>query len=350
MPSTSVFRGGLINESISINVAGAADVTLAVGQARNADIVLTGAITAALNIIIPVADPDDFGLGPWTFTNNTTGAFNLGVKQPGGTALILPQGLRTPVLYTSSGFREANTSVAPARVDARYVRERFYYEPVAVARAGAGAATGVAGDRNLLQFPNTLFEYHIKGTQTIVAPVLTAVGLDLGSMDQTAGDGLELTHGILSRSPVAFTVGTDAAFFVQATIKVEDASGANPLLIGFRKAEAYQATQAAYADYAMIGIIGTANPNTIKTTTEAAGAGNTDTDTTMTWADGATKQLKVKVSSAGVVTYEVNNAAPTVVAAFSFTAGDIVIPEAIFIQAADIAGKVEWSNWEVGFQ
>lgn len=352
MPSTSVFRGGLINESISINVAGAADVTLAVGQARNADLVLTGAITAAVNIIIPVADPDDFGLGPWTITNNTTGAFNLGVKQPGGTPLILPQGLRTPVLYTSSGFREANTSVAPARVDARYIRERFYYEPVACARGGGagGAPTGVAGDRNLLQFPTTLFEYHIKGTQTITTMVLTAVGLDLGSMDQTAGDGLELTHGILARSPVAFTIGTDAAFFCQATFKVEDASGCNPLLIGFRKAEAYQATQAAYADYAMIGIIGTANPNTIKTTTEAAGGGNTDTDTTMTWADGATKQLKVKVSAAGVVTYEVNNAAPTVVAAFSFTAADVVIPEIIFIQAADIAGKVEWSNWEVGFQ
>jgi hypothetical protein len=207
----------------------------------------------------------------------------------------------------------------------------------------------VAGDRNLLQFPSSIFEYHIKGTQTIVAPVLTAVGLDIG-MDQTAGDGIELTHGILSRSPVAFVVGTDPAFYVSATLKVADASGANPLLIGLRKAEAYQATVAAYADYAMIGIIGTVNPNTIFTTTEAAGGGSVSTDTTMTWADAAVKQLKVKVSAAGVVTYEVNNAAPTVVAAFSFTAGDVVIPSLFFLHAADLAGLVEISNWEAGLQ
>jgi hypothetical protein len=348
MPSTSVFRGGLRPESLSINVAGAADITLNADQARYANLVLTGAITAAINIIVPVVSPDDQGL-TWTINNSTTGLFALGVKHPGGNALPIPQGTRMAVLYTSSGFRDANTTVARGRVGARSIREQFQYDPVAVGRLGVGAAVGSTGSRNLLKFPGTQFEYHIKGTQTILSPVLTAVGLDIG-MDQTAADGIEMTHGILSRSPVAFVVGTDPAFYVSATIKVEDASGANPLLIGFRKAEAYQATMAAYADYAMIGIIGTADPNTIKTTTEAAGGGNTDTDTTMTWADAAIKQLKVKVSAAGVVTYEVNNAAPTVVAAFSFTAADVVVPDFFFLNAADLAGLVEVINWEVDFQ
>jgi hypothetical protein len=137
---------------------------------------------------------------------------------------------------------------------------------------------------------------------------------------------------------------------MRAVIKLADASGANPLVVGFRKAEAYQATVAAYADYAYIGAIGTANPNTIFLTTEAAGGGNTNTDTTNTWADGAIKEFKVKVSAAGVVTYEINNAAPAAVAAFSFTAADVVIPSLFFLQAADLAGLVELIDWEVGLQ
>lgn len=348
MASTSVFRGGLINESITINIAGAADVTLNADQARYANLVLQGAITAAVNIIIPVANPDDFGLGPWTILNSSTGAFNVGVKQPGGVALIVSQGLRTPVIYTSSGFREANTSIAPARVDSRYVRERFYYEPVASKRLG-GAVTGATGDRNQAQFLSSLFEWHVKGTQTILTPIITAVGWDIG-MDQTAADGIELTNGILARCPVAFVVGTDAPFFFKVRAKVADASGANPFIIGFRKAEAYQAVHTAYADYAAIGIVGTANPNTIQTLTEAAGGGTTTTDTTQTWADNAIKTLGVFVTAAGVVTYQIENAAPTVVAAFSFTAADVVVPFLYFLQAADVCDTLELIDWECGLQ
>jgi len=328
-------------------VAGAGDVTLATDEVRNQSLIFTGAITAAVNVIFPLSS-ENAGKR-WTIHNNTTGLFPLSIKETGGVGLPIPQGSKMPVEFTASGFRDANSSTSRGRVGSRSVREQFQYDPIAVGRLGVGAAVGVAGSRNLLRFPGTQFEYHIKGTQDILSPVLTAVGLDIG-MDQTAADGIELTHGITARSPVAFTVGTDAAFYVSATLKVADSSGANPLVIGFRKAEAYQATVAAYADYAAIGLIGTADPNTIFITTEAAGGGNTNTDTTMTWADAAIKQLKVKVSSAGVVTYEVNNAAPTVTAAFSFTAADVVVPFMFFLNAADLAGLVEIINWDVDFQ
>lgn len=343
---TSVLRGPLLAGSYSKSVAGAAgDTVLAADEARWESQVYTGALTGARTVTFPVG-PDNVGKR-WYVENATTGLFSLTVRQPGGSGVPIPQGTRVEVILTANGFRDANTSVA--RVGSRYIREQFMYEPLAVGRLGVGAAVGSTGARNLLKFPNTTFEYHIKGTQTILAPVLTAVGLDIG-MDQTAADGIELTHGITARCPVAFVVGTDPAFFVRAVIKVEDASGANPLVIGFRKVEAYQATVAAYADYAAIGIIGTADPNTIFTTTEAAGGGNTNTDTTNTWADAAIKELKVKVSAAGVVTYEINNAAPTVVAAFSFTAADVVEPFGFFLHAADVAGLVEFIDWEVGFQ
>jgi hypothetical protein len=245
--------------------------------------------------------------------------------------------------------RMAVDYLRPTQLDRRYTFEEFEVRPVCAAASGA-AASGTTSATNVMLFPETAFEYHIKGAgQTIVAPVLTANGLDIG-LDQASTEGVEITQGITARSPGAFVVGTDAAFFFSCKIKVEDASGCNPLVAGFRKAEAYQTTVAAYADYAAIGIIGTANPNTIKTTTEAAGGGNTDTDTTNTWADAAAKTLTVKVSAAGVVTYQINGVAPTTVVAFSFTAGDVLVPFVFFLNAADLAGTVELQEWTCGLQ
>ncbi len=243
----------------------------------------------------------------------------------------------------------ADDYLRQTKLDRRYTFEEFKERPICALATGA-AASGSTGALNLMVFSENTFEYHIKGAgQTIVAPVLGTAGLDI-SLDQTSAEGIEITQGITSRGRGVFTVGTDAAFFFSAKLKVADASGANPLVIGFRKVEAYQTTVAAYADYAAIGIIGTANPNTIKLTTEAAGGGNTDTDTTDTWADGAEKTLKVLVSAAGVVTYQINGVAPTTVAAFSFTAADVVCPFLFFLHAADVAGAVELSEWTCGLQ
>lgn len=228
-----------------------------------------------------------------------------------------------------------------------YVYETFLSDVVAVARLGAGAATGTTGDRNIMATGKNLFEYHIKGTQTIVAPVLTAVGLDIG-LDQTNADGLEITSGILARGPSAFTIGSSSAFSLRVKVKVEDASGFNPMCIGFRKQEAYQATLTSYADYAYIGIVGTSDPNLIKIQTETAGGGTTTTDTTQTWADAATKTLKVSVSAAGVVTYTIDGSAPTVTAAYTFTAALGVCPSLYYLHAADVGGKLELIEWECG--
>lgn len=240
-------------------------------------------------------------------------------------------------------------TIRPGKLDRRYLFEEFKFAPVCSSLLGS-AATGATGDVNCMLFPETAFQYHIKGAgQTLVAPLFGANGLDIG-MDQATTEGVEITNGISARCPVAFTVGTDAAFFFSATLKVGDASGVNPLVVGFRKAEAYQATHTSYADYAAIGIVGTSNPNLIKTITEAAGGGTTTTDTTNTWADAATKTLTVKVSAAGVVTYEINGAAPTAVVAFSFTAGDVVVPYLYFLNAADVSDNVYLTAWEVGLQ
>lgn len=232
--------------------------------------------------------------------------------------------------------------------DSKYWFDNFQVNPVTSA-VGGGAATGVAGDNNVLYTAFGQYEWNVIGTQTILAPKLDTFGLNL-VQDNTAGDGIELCMGQTSLSPMGFTIGSDAAFFLQAVFKVQDASGTNPLIIGFRKAQAFDATLSNYTDFATIGIVGTANPNTVKLQTQVNTGGVVTTDTTQTVADGATVQFKVKVSSAGVVTYELNYAAPTVVAAFTFDTADVVVPFIRFTEAADITTQAAINYLECGFQ
>lgn len=266
------------------------------------------------------------------------------------------------VLAFAAAMPDLSASGGSVMPGPRRVFCQFQTEPVTSKRLG-GAVTGATGDVNEMLLgghglvPSTAFEWHVKGTQTILAPVKTAVGLDLG-MDQTNADGLEVTCGILYRasSPVAFKVGTDGPFFVRVRVKLADTSGANPFLVGFRKCEAYQATDTAYADYAAVGTIGTANPNTIKTRTELAGAGNTDTDTLLTWADAATKDLLVKVDGSGNVTWflSTDNAATwtqlNAATAFAFAAGAQVCPYIYYLHGADVCDTIELIEFECGLQ
>lgn len=230
----------------------------------------------------------------------------------------------------------------------RYTFEDFRQDPVAANRGGA-AVSGATGARNLLTFGHNVFEEHIKGAgQTIIVPVLTAEGLDI-SLDQVSTEGVELTQGILARSEVTFVAGTDGPFSVRAKIKVEDASGANPLLVGFRKAEAYQADEDDYDEMAAIGIVGTSNPNLIKIQTILNAAATVSTDTTQTWADLATKDLKVTVAGNRQVSYQINGLQPTVIpATFTFDSGEVLVPFIYFLHAADLAGEVELIEFECG--
>jgi hypothetical protein len=233
--------------------------------------------------------------------------------------------------------------------DSRYIFDNFSVQPITAA-VGGGAATGAAGDNNVLYSQFGQYEWNVIGTQTILAPKMDAFGLNLVQDAAVAGDGIELTNGVTSMCPYAFTVGSDAAFFMQGVFKVQDASGTNPLIIGFRKVQAFDASLANYTDFVSIGIVGTSNPNKIELQTQLATGGVTTTDTTQTVADGATTQFKISVSSAGVVTYQVNGAAPTVTAAFTFANGTVVIPFIRFTEAADLTTQASINLYECGFQ
>jgi len=225
------------------------------------------------------------------------------------------------------------------------VQEWFDAEPLCGAKLGAGAATGTAGDENMMILPNSTWEYHILGTQTIVAPSMGVGGLDI-SLDATADDGAEFCPGINAANRQAFTVGTDPAFYAQMEFAIADVSDTDDCAFGFRKVEAYQANIDDYDEMAAMNVIS----GDIKLETILNAGATTTTDTTDNWADGATHTLKVMVSDAGAVTYTIDGLAPTVTAAFTFDDGEVVVPFFYFLHAAASTAGIVLKSYECGTQ
>ena len=214
-----------------------------------------------------------------------------------------------------------------------------------------GAATGTAGDRNELmvgghgRVPAVGFEWHVKGTQTILAPVPSAQGLDV-NQDQTDNDGIELTNGILfdADRPHSFNAG-DEAFFCRLVVNVGDVSGTDDLVFGFRKAEAYQANVDDYDELAGLQINGTVvNQHTILNN-----AATVETATAAVAADGVDIELEVRVDKARAVTFWVDGVDRSK-ATYSFDDDEKVVPFLFFLNAVDVADVVALKEWEVGLQ
>lgn len=227
-------------------------------------------------------------------------------------------------------------------ISSRYTFEEFRSLPVAVDDAGYGNPTGVAGDVNILRTVQNAFEYHIKGTQTLLIPAWGANGLDVG-LDQTNNDGVELSQGITARSRAAFIAGTDA-FYLKVQFSIEDVSGTDDCAVGFRKAAAYTANFDDYTDAAVLNVIS----GNITIETILNNAATTSTDTTNDWADTETHTLEIYVDKARKVTYKIDGVAPTVVAAFTIDDGDVMVPFFFLLNDTDLVGAVNIKSWECG--
>jgi hypothetical protein len=225
------------------------------------------------------------------------------------------------------------------------VYEGFRNGGICAGTSNTGLPTGTAGDENILiTAGGNYFEYHILGTQTILRPVFTlGTGINI-SLDQTADDGVELTMGIRATDKYAFVVGQDGAFHMKVKFSVADVSGTDDLVVGFRKAEAYQAAVDDYDEMAALQIIDTV----INVHTILNDGATTVTDTTNTVADGVAVTFGIHVSAAGVVTFTIDGAAPTATAAFTFDDGEVVVPFFFFLHHTDVAGNVIITDWEVG--
>lgn len=229
----------------------------------------------------------------------------------------------------------------------KHTIELFEKAPIVSTKSsGGGAATGTGGDENLMILPGGWFEYHIIGTQTILQPALAATGLDIG-MDQADGDGVEITQGIAALDPMSFTVGTDPAFFVRVQITIADVDGANDVVVGFRKAEAYQADNEAYDELVSIGIV---SDGTIKTAEILNNATTVFTDTTWDWKDTETHTLQVNISAAGVASFLFDGTTPPAYGSFTFDDAEEVVPFIYLAHNSTIAGAVTLLEYECGHQ
>lgn len=161
-------------------------------------------------------------------------------------------------------------------------------------------------------------------------------GLNL-AIDAANGKGTEISAHLDTHSDKEFTVGKQE-FSFYARIYVDDVSGVDPMVMGFRKKAAYQAALASYTDYATIGLIGAAGD--IKTGTNLNSGGQTTTDTTLNWADTETHELEVRVSITGAVTFFVDGQQVNKATSFTFDSGDVMIPFVSELQASDLAANV----------
>jgi hypothetical protein len=216
------------------------------------------------------------------------------------------------------------------------------------------AFSGATGEINQWGFRcgNTL-AVHAIGTQTLLAPALNAIGLDV-SGDQTNNDGWAMrgrsvaSLGRLNRDH--FIVGTSPAFFMKCKFSIADVSGIDDLRCGFAKVEAHNADPDALDELATMAIMA----GDIKTQTIINGNSTVATDLTAPssgdWADGETHTFKILVSAAGVVTYELDDTAPTGAVAFTFDNGEVVTPYWFHRHDSDLGGAIIWQEMEFGLQ
>jgi hypothetical protein len=214
--------------------------------------------------------------------------------------------------------------------DNQYVFENFVQNP-AVSKLGGGASSGTTGATNIMEFPFSDFEYNIKGTQTITAPVIASVtegisGLNV-EMDLTADDGVEICSGIINSNPNAFKIGASSPFFFRARLTMSNPINTDDCAIGFRKQEAYQANIDDYADMAVLNVIA----GDIKIETIKGGASTVTTDTTDNFSANDTIDLQINVDETGAVNYLINGQEPTVSADYSFTDDLFVTPFMFFL-------------------
>ena len=177
--------------------------------------------------------------------------------------------------------------------------------------------TGADTTVNFIQFGGSGLElrHEAAAGTTLLGWTRSADGLVVPG-DATDAEGFELCPGIISDNalPGIFKVGTDAAFEMWVEFQISATAAYDVCLAGFRKV-------AAYADIADAAAAGTAyedvaflnnNAGDIYSVTRLAAAAATLTDTTNNLGASTNVKLGVKVSSAGVCTFEIDGASPVV--------------------------------------
>jgi hypothetical protein len=353
-----------IDAALAINTDVNAAVLINTGTSTGA--VTIGAIANSGAVAVESSTTIDVDAAGAVSINSTGAALNFGNDDVDQAVNVGTDGERTVTvgstngaasLVLQSGSGEITVSGTVKEINAEFLSSSgdditFQESPICLLSGNAPALpTGATGTVNLLGFRNLQMEQFILGAgQTIIAPVMTASGL-LVSGDLTATEGFEYNWGAaLSTSRHTFTIGTDAAFFLEWEFTVADVAGASPYMCGFRKVEANNATLTSYTDYAMIGLDAVASLGNVVIKTELNSGGTTNTNTTDAWNNGETHSVTVLVSAAGVVTYLIDGVDPSATAAFTFDNGDQIAPFFRLLHDAGGPGAVHWNSMKCGYQ
>jgi hypothetical protein len=252
-----------------------------------------------------------------------------------------------------------------------YVYVDFTSELVPPVHAKATHAIATAADtqEDYLWVGGTkYFEYVQIGASTLLFPAAGAAGIGWTlPLDNTDADGLEITRGIIAGKAQSFVVGSAAspgdAFFVQAVLGITTRAGADVVMVGLRRLGVYvpfatpAAHLAAYDDKAAIGVYTNAGAFATHTSLN-----NSDLQTALAKAAAADTNrvaLRVDVSAAGVVTYQIgvganiaaakaNMAADANAVAFTFDATDVLVPYVGVVATGGGAAGVILEEFEAG--
>ena len=215
-------------------------------------------------------------------------------------------------------------------------------------KVGTAATTSDDGE-NIWQWSDGLqLTSNNIAAQTLCYPVESTSGAVV-SGDATNDQGLQwVARGEASRGELNkdyFTVGTSPAFFMSVKFIIDDVDGTDDCAVGFRKVEAFQAAIDDYDEGACLNVIS----GDIYIETILNNGTTSATDTTDNWADTAEHELKVLVSASGVVTFEIDGAAPTTTATFTFDDGEHVTPCGYHLNAANLA-TITYTKMKFGLQ
>ena len=249
----------------------------------------------------------------------------------------------------------AGTAPVPTYISSASVTSVGKFDAVPSMSALTGGVAAVTiNTTNVWSVPQwgASFEQYNTTVATAIAPTMSTTagnGLNIDSIGAAVSKIIEITEGNSVNCKNAFVIGTSPAFYVQASFNIATLADVTDFYIGFRKQQAYQATiPAGYTDYATIGVHSTAGE--VQLQTQVGSGGNTVTDTTQAVVAATTFTVRVNVSAGGVVTYQLNGATPTTVAAYTFTSALTVIPFIIYSTPAGGHAEADLVNYRCGLQ
>lgn len=248
--------------------------------------------------------------------------------------------------------------LAEAIRDDENVNDDFQQAVVAgsIDQADGTAFTGAAAEVCALDSGKAKYEMYISSVATgaaVITPFHSSDGLECKAMAGGTGpDSYELGHGTTALSRAAYTVGSfpdaDRRIFFEVTCKIDDISDVTEIWCGWRKAEAYQATDPdAYDEMACFNI-GKDADGQIEIHTILNNAATSETDTTETdWADAGEHTLRIEVENDGKCWFYYDGSEPTVTADFSFDDGEVILP---FFRIDTETGDpgISISSWKCG--